>query len=95
MFSTIKSPQLFSEENLFTPGAVAGEFAFLAQDGRRANGAVIDSSVEAQARQTLVNLDVGLKTAGLDLASVVSLMVYLPGYEGADEVAKVLAAAFG
>ncbi len=55
---------------------------------------MIDSSVEAQARQTLVNLDVGLKTAGLDLASVVSLMVYLPHYEGADEVAKVLAAVF-
>ena len=95
MFSTIKSPQLFSEESLFASGAVAGEFAFLAQDGRAANGELVESSVHAQARQTLVNLDGGLKTAGLDLASIVSLMVYLPHYEGADEIAKVLAAAFG
>ena len=94
MFSTIKSPQLFSGESLFASGAVAGEFAFLAQDGRRANGELIDSSVQAQARQTLVNLDAGLKAGGLDLASLVSLMVYLPRYEGADETAKVLAAAF-
>ena len=95
MFSTIKSPQLFSEESLFASGAVAGEFAFLAQDGRRANGELIDSSVPAQARQTLLNLEAGLKESGLDLRGVVSLMVYLPRYEGADEIAKALAAAFG
>ena len=95
MFSTIKSPQLFSEENYFASGAVAGEFAFLAQDGRRANGELVDSSALAQARQTLVKLDAGLKAGGLELASIVSLMVYLPRYEGADEVATLLAAALG
>jgi 2-iminobutanoate/2-iminopropanoate deaminase len=95
MFSTIKSPKLFSEESLFTSGAAAGEFAFLAQDGRRANGELLDSSVQAQARQTLVNLEAGLKEGGLDLADILNLMVYLPRYEGADEIAKVLAAAFG
>ena len=95
MFSPIKSPQLFSEEGLFVSGAVAGEFAFLAQDGRSANGELIDSSAEAQARQTLVNLDAGLKAGGLDLGATVSLMVYLPNYGGADEIAKVLAATFG
>jgi 2-iminobutanoate/2-iminopropanoate deaminase len=95
MFSTIKSPQLFSEESLFASGAVAGEFAFLAQDGRGANGELRESSVQAHARQTLVNLETGLKAGGLNLADIVSLMVYLPRYEGANEVAKVLAAAFG
>ena len=95
MFSTIKSPALFSEESLFTSGAVAGEFAFFAQDGRRADARLPDSGAQAQARQTLVNLAAGLKTAGLDLASIVSLMVYLPRYEGADETAKALAEAFG
>jgi len=95
MFSTIKSPQLFSEENLFTPGAVAGEFAFLAQDGRRASGEPLGSTVQAQARRTLENLAVSLKAAGLDPASIASLVVYLPHYEGADEVAKLLAGAFG
>jgi 2-iminobutanoate/2-iminopropanoate deaminase len=95
MFSPIKSSQLFSEEGLFASGAAAGEFAFLAQDGRSANGKLIDSSAEAQARQTLVNLDAGLKSGGLDLGATVSLMVYLPDYEGASEIANVLAAAFG
>jgi 2-iminobutanoate/2-iminopropanoate deaminase len=95
MFSTIKSPALFSEESLFALGAVAGEFAFFAQDGRRADGGLPDSGAQAQARQTLANLAAGLKTAGLDLASIVSLMVYLPRYEGADETAKALAEAFG
>lgn len=95
MFSTIKSPQIFSEDSLFASGVIAGEFVFLAQDGRRANGELLDSTVEAQARQALVNLEAGLKAGGLDLARVVSLMVYLPGYERADEIAKVLAAGFG
>jgi 2-iminobutanoate/2-iminopropanoate deaminase len=95
MFSTIKSPQLFSEERFFASGSVAGEFAFLAQDGRDANGKLPESSEQAHARQTLVNLAAGLKAGGLTLADVVSLMVYLPRYEGADAVAKVLADAFG
>jgi 2-iminobutanoate/2-iminopropanoate deaminase len=95
MFSTIKSPELFSEESLFASGAVAGEFAFFAQDGRRPDGGLPDSGTQAQARQTLTNLAAGLKTAGLDLASIVSLMVYLPRYEGADEIAKALAEVFG
>ena len=95
MFSPIKSSQLFSEEKLFAAGAVAGDFAFLAQDARRADGELLDASVHAQARQTLANLETGLKAGGLDLKSIASLMVYLPGYEGADEIAKVLADAFG
>jgi 2-iminobutanoate/2-iminopropanoate deaminase len=95
MFSVIKSPQLFSEKDLFVQGAVAGEFVFLAQDGRGSNGAVDDPTAQVQARKTLDNLATGLKGVGLDLSAAVSLMIYLPHYEGAAEVAEVLAAAFG
>jgi 2-iminobutanoate/2-iminopropanoate deaminase len=94
MFSPINTPELFSEKDLFAQGVVASEFAFLAQDGRCADGAVDDPSAEGQARRTLENIETGLQAAGLDLASIVSLMVYLPRYEGAGEVAQVLAAAF-
>jgi 2-iminobutanoate/2-iminopropanoate deaminase len=95
MFSPINSPQLFSEKDLFAQGVAAGEFVFLAQDGRDADGAVGDPSPEGQARRALDNLKSGLQRAGLDLAGIVSLMVYLPYYEGAEDVARVLAAAFG
>jgi 2-iminobutanoate/2-iminopropanoate deaminase len=95
MFSIIHSPQAFSENDLFAQGAVAGEFAWLAQDARRSNGALDEQTAQGQTRQTLLNLDSALKIVGLKLGSVVSLMVYLPRYEGAEEVAQVLAAAFG
>jgi 2-iminobutanoate/2-iminopropanoate deaminase len=95
MLSVIASPQLYSEEGLFAAGVTAGEFVFLSQDARAANGALDDGTAKGQARRTLDNLAVGLKAAGLDLSSVINLMVYLPRYEGAAEVAQALAAAFG
>ena len=75
MFPAIDSQQLFSENNLFAQGVVASEFAFVAQDGRDSNGAVNDPTSKGQARRSLENLATGLKTAGLDLSSIVSLMV--------------------
>ena len=95
MFSVIDSARLFSENELFAQGAVAGEFVFLAQDGRGSGGAVDDATVQGQARRTLENLATALKGVGLDLSAVVSLMVYLPRYQGAAGVSEVLAAAFG
>jgi 2-iminobutanoate/2-iminopropanoate deaminase len=95
MFSVIDSQQLFSEKNLFAQGALAGELVFLAQDGRGTNGKLEDLTIKGQARAALANLATGLKSVGLTLSEVVSLMVYLPGYEGAAEVNEVLAAAFG
>ena len=92
MFSVIDSERVFSEKELFAQGALAGDFVFLAQDGRGANGAVDDSTAQGQARRTLENLATALKAVGLDLSAVVSLMVYLPHYQGAAEVAEVLAA---
>ena len=94
MFAPLNSQQLFSEDSLFAQGATAGEFVFLAQDGRRTNGSVDDPTVPGQARRALENLAIGLQAAGLDLSSIVSLMVYLPRYEGAAEVAQALASAF-
>ena len=91
MFSVIDSEQLFSEKELFAQCAVAGKFVFLAQDGRGANGAVDDSTDQGQARRTLENLATALKGVRLDLSAVVSLMVYLPHYQGAAEAAEVLA----
>ena len=95
MWTTIQSQQLISEENLFAQGSRAGEFIFAAVDGRSATGALLKSSVDAQARQAVENFAAALETAGLGLDSVVNLMVYLPGYAGAAEVAKVLSDAFG
>jgi 2-iminobutanoate/2-iminopropanoate deaminase len=95
MFSAIDSQQLFSENNLFAQGVVASEFVFLAQDGRGPGGRVDNATAQGQARRALDNLAIGLKAAGMGLSSIVSLMVYLPRYEGADEVAQVVAAAFG
>jgi 2-iminobutanoate/2-iminopropanoate deaminase len=43
----------------------------------------------------LENLATALKEVGLDLSAVVSLMVFLPQYQGAAEVSDLLAAAFG
>ncbi len=84
-----------SEAELFSRGSVAREFVFCAQDGRRAHPETLPSGVEAQARRTVENLAIDLKSTGLDLESVVSLAVYLPGYAGAGAVAKVIADAFG
>jgi 2-iminobutanoate/2-iminopropanoate deaminase len=95
MLSVIDSQRLFSEKDLFAQGAVAGEFVFLAQDGRGSDGAVDDSTAQGQARKTLENLAAGLKAVGLDLSAVVSLTVYLPHYQNAAEVAEALAAACG
>src|SRR4029077_17851753 len=95
MATTIHAEQLYAEETLFAQGVVAGEFAFLAQDGRRADRVLNEQSRQDQARQTLENLDVALKTVRLDLGNIISLMVYLPEYSDARPVAELLDTAFG
>jgi 2-iminobutanoate/2-iminopropanoate deaminase len=95
MFSAIDSQELFSEQDLFAQGAVAGDFVFLAQDGRGPTGVLDDPTAQGQGRRALANLAAGLRSVGLDLSAVVSLMVYLPHYQNAAEVAEVLAPAFG
>jgi 2-iminobutanoate/2-iminopropanoate deaminase len=95
MATTLHSQRLFSEETLFAQGARAGEFAFAAQDGRDPSGQLNETSAQDQAVRTVENLEVALKTAGLDLGSVASLMIYLPEYADAAQVAQVLEANFG
>ena len=95
MATTVHSQLLFSEEILFSQGIRAGEFVFTAQDARRADGELHETSAQDQALRTVENLGLALKTAELDLGSVVSLMVYLPHYPDAVQVAQVLEASFG
>ena len=95
MATTPHSQLVFSEEMLFAQGIRAGEFAFLAQDARRSNGELHETSAKDQALRTLENLDLALKTVGLDLGKVASLMVYLPDYSDAAAVAQVLEGTFG
>jgi 2-iminobutanoate/2-iminopropanoate deaminase len=95
MATTLYSQLLFSEEMLFSQGVSAGVFAFTAQDARRANGDLHETSAPDQALRTLENLAVALETVGLDLGNVVSLIVYLPDYSDAARVAQVLEASFG
>ena len=95
MQAAIHSEQLFSEKDLFLQGTVAGEFAFLAQDGRRFGDDASDKSVRDQALRAVENLDLALHTARLDLQSIVSLMIYLPQYADARQVTEVLHQAFG
>ena len=95
MTTTIHAEQLYAEEALFAQGIVAGEFAFLAQDGRRSDGELNEKNTRDQARQTVENLGLALKTVGLGLQDIISLMVYLPEYPDARPVADVLGSAFG
>lgn len=95
MTTTINSNQLYSEPGLFAQGVVAGEFAFVAQDARDSNGAVIEKSTRDQAWQTVENLRGALKSAHMDLTDIVSLIVYLPDYADAERSCEVLDAAFG
>jgi enamine deaminase RidA (YjgF/YER057c/UK114 family) len=74
---------------------IAGEFAFVAQDARRPDGALAEDSAEDQARRTVDHLCRALKCVEMDLTDIVSLMVYLPHYEHVEQVCEVLDAAFG
>src|SRR4029434_6902579 len=93
--TAMHSKNLFFEEMLFAQGIRAGEFAFTAQDGREPSGELNETSAQDQALRTVENLGLALKTAELDLGSVVSLMVYLSEYSDGAQVAQVLAATFG
>ncbi|MBM4297284.1 MAG: hypothetical protein FJ143_06035 [Deltaproteobacteria bacterium] len=95
MSQTLKTPDLFSEPQLFAQGAQAGEFTFLAQDARAADGTVGELRTAAEeARQTLTNIDAALKSAGQSLKDLVSLSVFIPDYADAESVAVVLRSTF-
>jgi len=92
----INLPALFSEVELFAQGARAGEFIFLAQDARGANGTVgAAQSPAQQTHQCLFNLDIALLPFRHSTADVVSLSVYLSDYSDAAAVAETLRDRFG
>jgi 2-iminobutanoate/2-iminopropanoate deaminase len=95
MATTIHDNALYSEPGLFAQGVVAGEFAFVAQDGRRSDNAPADKSVSDQVRQSLENLSMALKSAGMDLEDIIDLMVYLPDYADAQRATEILDLAIG
>jgi 2-iminobutanoate/2-iminopropanoate deaminase len=91
----INLPGIFSEAELFAQGARAGEFIFLAQDARGANGTIGEfHTARQQAQQTLVNIDAALKAAGQSLENLVGLSVFIPDYADAEDVAEVLRSTF-
>jgi 2-iminobutanoate/2-iminopropanoate deaminase len=93
MSQTLQLPKLFSEPQLFAQGEQAGEFTFLAQDGRGPHGKVDDvRTARQQAQQTLANLDAALTGVGQSLENLVSLSVFLPNYSDAADIANVLRA---
>src|SRR5262245_40556661 len=77
MTTTLPSQDLFSEEMLFSLSISAGEFAFSAQDARRSNGELHETSAKDQALRTLENLNVALKTAGLGLGRIARCRTFL------------------
>jgi 2-iminobutanoate/2-iminopropanoate deaminase len=89
MTKTIHLSELFCEPQLFAQGARAGEFIFLAQDGRAASGAV-DGDIGRQTRRALDNLAVSLKSENLSLNNLVSLTVFLPNYADAPAITAIL-----
>ena len=95
MATTVDSQLLFSEETLFSQVVSAGEFVFSAQDARRSNGKPAETNTADQTRRTLENLAIALKTVGLELGNVASLMIYLSDYSDAARVAQVLGGTFG
>lgn len=87
----INCSDLFAETQLFSQGIEAGEFIFLAQDSRGADGTLgAHRTAAEQARQTLANVAATLNRAGLSLDDLVALSVFIPQYADADDVAAVL-----
>jgi 2-iminobutanoate/2-iminopropanoate deaminase len=93
--TTLQPQVLFPEEKLFSQVISASGFAFSAQDARRSEGELRETSIQDQALRTLENLDLALHTVGLDLGNVATVMVYLSDYSDASVVAQVLEGSFG
>ncbi len=93
--NTLSVPQVYSENQLFAQGVQAGEFTFLAQDARGADGSVGEfHSAWQQAQRILSNLDAALLSTGQSLENPVSLSVFLPDYSDSEAVTNVLRSTF-
>lgn len=96
MAQPLAEPTPFSEPSLFSQTVQAGEFIFVAQDARGADGVVgAAPTVEAEAAQCLENLDAALRPFHHSTADLVSLSVYIADYRDANAIAKSLRNRFG
>ena len=93
MARVISSSDLFAEAQFFSQGVQAGEFTFVAQDARKADGTLGSyRSPEEETRQTLSNLAAALNCLGQSLDDLVAVTVYVPNYADAAKVADALRA---
>jgi 2-iminobutanoate/2-iminopropanoate deaminase len=96
MTNTIRLHELYSNDELFAQAVQAGELTFLAQDARGPNQEAVENrGASDQSRRTLKNLSLALKSIGLALENIISLMVFLTDYSDAKQIAEVLRSAFG
>jgi len=91
--NVIQLDTLSSEKGLFAQGVQAGEFVFVAQDGRDSDGTIAAGRTAAdQTQLALDHLSAALATIGRSLDDLVSLSVFIPDYGDAPAVAEVLRA---
>ncbi len=83
-------PPEFGRDMPFSPGVrVGGQLYVAGQVGRDLKTGKIAATFEGEVRQTLDNIGVILKAAGMDYANVVNVNVYLTDISKFDEMNKV------
>ncbi|MGH7810044.1 MAG: RidA family protein, partial [Candidatus Binatia bacterium] len=93
MARAISCSDLFAEAQFFSQGVQAGEFTFVTQDARNADGTLgSHRSAEEETRRTLANLAAALNYLGQSLDDLVAVTVYIPNYSDAAKVADALQA---
>ena len=73
----------------YSPGILVGDFLYVSGQGGRDSAGTLPSTVEEQARQTLLNVKSIVQAAGLTLEHVVYCQVYLTDLAHYDVVDKV------
>jgi reactive intermediate/imine deaminase len=85
-------PKTFPYMNLpYSPGILAGDTLYLAgQLGRDpATSQIVPGGIEAETRQTLVNIREVLREAGMDYSDVVSVTTYIVDFKEFEQYNKV------
>jgi 2-iminobutanoate/2-iminopropanoate deaminase len=97
MAEAIRPPNLPPPGAAYSHGVRAGESVFVAGEiAQDADGTLVgERDVAEQTRQTILNMEAVLETAGLTLRDVVSTTVYLTSFEHYAEYDRAYAEAFG
>lgn len=75
-------PKEFAKGRPFSPGIMAGDTLYIAgQTGQDLKSGAIPEDFEAEVKQTLDNIGLVLKEAGLDFENAVAVNVYLTDME--------------